>query len=708
MAIRCTSATGSASNVTKVYCTDDAKDGIAVKLLTKIGTIRARSSHAMIGDATSGTIFGGWIGSVSEDLVTYTATQTQVTYSTLAKTGDTLPALTRSAMVGTPTDFLIFGGWNTNHMNGFYRCTVSSGTATISSLTISGIIPALSDAVMIGSVTAGIIFGGHNSAGRQGNFYSYTVSGDTVTVALLTLSGTIPPRTRFGMLGTTTAGVIFCGQGNNNVLYNTFYSYTISASTATVSQLTINGTISARQGLGAVGSATDFVIFGGEDSANSLNDFHRCTVDSGTVSVTELPKDGSIHEVNTFGMVGTIDDFAIFGGWTGSVSDNFYRGGLAYYPKSISRIYCTGDNQTLADWYSVTETGPGDATANFPPRYGLWGWGSTPNGLATNGRYVYSYSITGTTARSFALTRTRITPDRLYPAVAGAGTAGLMFGGADTLADGRWSTNTFRTFTASAASTPLSITVSGVTAGSAAETTALEALKRSNAGIVGDSTSGVIYGGVYVRSDNGIVVSVRNDFWRYTISGGAATVKQLTGTVSARYAMGMVGTSTAALIFGGATSVATRSSGLPFSRSNAGINFNAGVTFSSDFYRITISGDNVTSTLLTKTGDSITARAGMAMKGSDTSGLIWSGTGSAGTSTRLTDLFSYEVDTSANTVEIKNIPLGNFNQPGSLFPVLLGSPSDGYLFDGDYRATYGGDISRLIVNDRPIPHQISI
>ena len=78
---------------------------------------------------------------------------------------------------------------------------------------------------LAGSATSGIIFGGLDRSSYYNDFYSYSVSGGTVTVTALTRSGsTISGRTRTGMVGGATSGIIFGGYDRG--LRNDFYSYT--------------------------------------------------------------------------------------------------------------------------------------------------------------------------------------------------------------------------------------------------------------------------------------------------------------------------------------------------------------------------------------------------------------------------------------------------------------------------------------------------
>ena len=83
---------------------------------------------------------------------------------------------------------------------------------------------------MTGSTTRGVIFGGLTGSNtRTNDFYSYSVSGGTVTVTALTRSGSsISARNSMGMAGSATSGVIFGGSTGSNTRSSDFYTYTAS------------------------------------------------------------------------------------------------------------------------------------------------------------------------------------------------------------------------------------------------------------------------------------------------------------------------------------------------------------------------------------------------------------------------------------------------------------------------------------------------
>ena len=131
---------------------------------------------------------------------------------------------------------------------------------------------------MVGSLESGIIFGGrNNSRNLSNNFFKYEVSGSDVTVTRLTIVGSISARDNMGMVGDASSGIIFGGSGSTSRVdtLNDFYKYEVSGSDVTVTRLAVSGSIPERHSFGMVGDASNSVIFGGEGKDISyFNDFH--------------------------------------------------------------------------------------------------------------------------------------------------------------------------------------------------------------------------------------------------------------------------------------------------------------------------------------------------------------------------------------------------------------------------------------------------
>ena len=194
---------------------------------------------------------------------------------THAKTASASFAITGNALNG-----VIFGGQTSNpttYINTFQTYTATSSTLTFSSPTMTGAtLPIRYVAGIAGDATSGIIFGGlGRSAGAatyENTFHRYSISGNTATITLLTLSGTIAALGSPQMIGDANQGIIFGGfEGPPNSANNqNVYAYSVSASTVTVTTI---GTL--RVGLTEIsatgGNGTAF-LFGGNDGTNSVND----------------------------------------------------------------------------------------------------------------------------------------------------------------------------------------------------------------------------------------------------------------------------------------------------------------------------------------------------------------------------------------------------------------------------------------------------
>ena len=297
--------------------TPSGSTDVTLASLTKSGSISTRYGMGMVGTPTSGIIFGGTAGATRlNDFYSYSVSGGTVTLTALTRAGASISARFSMGMVGTATSGIIFGGTagSTTYFNDFYSYSVSGGTVTLTALTRSGVsISGRSAMGMVGTATSGIIFGGRTRT-RFNDFYSYSVSGGTVTLTALTRAGaSISARQNMGMVGDTTSGIIFGGYSAPNL--NDFYSYSVAGSTITLTALTRAGaSISARFGMGKVGTPTSGIIFGGY-STTILNDFYSYSASGGTVTLTAPTRAGASISARAYmGMVGTAASGIIFGG----------------------------------------------------------------------------------------------------------------------------------------------------------------------------------------------------------------------------------------------------------------------------------------------------------------------------------------------------------------------------------------------------------
>ena len=295
-------------------------------------TIAGRRDAGMAGNASSGIIFGGDIEAspfIDDNFYSYSVSSggTVTISSALTKSGDTITGRVGAQMIGSATAGIIFGGFSRSPATDntdFYSYRVSGGTVTIAELTKSGdTITGRRTMRMVGSTTSGIIFGQ-----RVSDFYSYRVSGSTVTVRSLTNSGTfIAGATNLvgaGMVGNASAGLIF-GGGD----YQTFYRYSVSSRTITITRIPFalaGNPIPGRNYMGMLGNTSAGLIFGGDDGTYS-NDFYSYSISGGRVTTRLLATTGStITGREKMSMVGTPTSALIFGGYgRSSGADVFYN-----------------------------------------------------------------------------------------------------------------------------------------------------------------------------------------------------------------------------------------------------------------------------------------------------------------------------------------------------------------------------------------------
>ena len=246
----------------------------------------------------------------------YSVSGGTATFTALTKTGAAISARSDFGMVGDATSGVIFGGQNESNtrLNDFYSYSVSGSTITITALTKSGAaISARRNMSMLGDSTSGLI-GGGNTPTLVSDFYRYSISASTVTLTALTKAGeSVHGFADLAIAGDLTSGVISSGR--------TWDHYTISGDTITFGRVGhfTRGTISDRHSLGMVGNASAGLVFGGNDYSVRLNDAYYYTVELNSglyeANQTALTKTGAIPARSNFGMVGNIYSGLIYGGF---------------------------------------------------------------------------------------------------------------------------------------------------------------------------------------------------------------------------------------------------------------------------------------------------------------------------------------------------------------------------------------------------------
>ena len=276
------------------YSFSVANNLVRSELLTPVNPPAARYDAAMAGSVTNGVMFGGVTTSAQADFYTYSVANGIITWVRPTHTSTT--ARSGHRIVGTRASGLIFfGNSGSNELGNVLRYVrQSNGNYTFSSLPSYGNVYSYqrrrSHFGIAGDTSAGIIFGGRRSGNLLNDFIRYTATSSRITWARPSLSGVRPAvRRQMGVAGTATQGVIFGGRSSSSARYNDAYSYSVSGNTVTVRRLTASGTISARGSFAMMGtSATAGFVWGGSGRPAPNNLFVRYAVSGSTITWTTL------------------------------------------------------------------------------------------------------------------------------------------------------------------------------------------------------------------------------------------------------------------------------------------------------------------------------------------------------------------------------------------------------------------------------------
>ena len=190
-----------------------------------------------------------------------------------------------AGMVGDATTGLIFGGLSgSTHLNDFKKYEVSGNNVTVTNLTVIGSISTRFQHGMAGDAISGVIMAGNASGGfSRSDFKKYEVIGNNVTVTNLTIIGETL-RGPVQAIGDVNSGIIFKEIGGTNP----FYTYVVSGNNVTVTNLTGLGNLPQRRQMGMAGDANSGVIFGGQlfsGAFNNLNEFYRYQIGVETTGI---------------------------------------------------------------------------------------------------------------------------------------------------------------------------------------------------------------------------------------------------------------------------------------------------------------------------------------------------------------------------------------------------------------------------------------
>ena len=362
-------------DITDVLCDETVICGdkrcYRVTDLTKVGSTAGRTRMAWLGDATSGIMFGGLSRNVrgTGGWYTYTVTDTTITFTQLSvrstwagHPNNTPPAIPTASeggiLSGTKTSGFFYAfatglasdpfGWHQ------WRYTISGGTVSLTPLYVHNVgirTPAswsqqhlqhVNDVQGRGTANGGFLplISPHDInhpyvtnwafytmyvpqravswVTRRGTLASRDVTpgaGDLEVNYVTPEGDTVPSRGRYGMVGDTTSGLIFGGDGEPN-LRNDFITYIVSGHNVKLKVLNNRGYIPPMHGMGMVGDKNAGLIFGGLTGVNEDNRaFYRYDVDGDDVHITRMAGCNPFHQ------------FANQGVYGGSVSSGFYYGG---------------------------------------------------------------------------------------------------------------------------------------------------------------------------------------------------------------------------------------------------------------------------------------------------------------------------------------------------------------------------------------------
>lgn len=251
---------------------------VALTALTRSGaSISVRRYGGIVGNVGAGIIVGGHNPTALNDAYRYAVAGSTVTLTAMTVAG-TFPAQSVFSMVGDTSSGLIYGGLQTfpPNLNDFYRYVTSGDTITFTVLTKAGAaITNRYGVSMVGDATSGLFFGGRTGNGDRSDFYRYSIAGSTITLTLLTKSGNSPPS-MYGasIVGDKTSGIIFYGQAGSTQQSGVF-RYVATDTAVNIRSVTKSGSSpNARSFMTAKGDTTSGILFSGRAGSTTYSDFY--------------------------------------------------------------------------------------------------------------------------------------------------------------------------------------------------------------------------------------------------------------------------------------------------------------------------------------------------------------------------------------------------------------------------------------------------
>ena len=478
------------------YYNRSSTNVVTIRAVTKRGTaanFAARHRHNMVGDLSSGLIYGGittaFGGTYAGDMIAYTfdrATLT-ITLTTLTLAGVSLTARQEFGFVGNARAAIIFGGragsYGYQVTNDFKQIKVSSTTATVSNLSVWGTAPSRRDAMlMIGSSRTSSIFGGRLGTPAYDNFFVDTSGTSAIVIPLFNSQSLYLPSGRSAGYGDSGGYYMYGGNDlRTNRLrkwHDDFWGVYISNIVYPSYGTPASTPVGVRRIHAMAGTAVSGVIYGGYNNTADLSDFWRYTVSGETTTTVQLSHSGS--------SLGA-------------------RAAMRMLGSATAGIIHGGSGQRIGDIHSFTVSG---------------------NNITTTALTLAGDDL----------------PDRSFFGMVGTTSLFLIYGGYTSFGFGDGRKDVYRVSVASGTATVKKITPTGD-----------DMPIRWGHGMVGDASTALVFGGTNFSDAAGVTSVTYDDFYRITATATTATIKKLTksgDTIPAGARVQMIGTVTAGIIFG--------------------------------------------------------------------------------------------------------------------------------------------------------------
>ena len=519
----------SSATLNDAYSYEVTGSTIKYRSLSVVGSGKNKAEFAMAGNAEYGIIYGGSedAADFSNDIFKYFVTDKVFSIVPLNVTGDSLPGARGSLVAGDGASGIIYGGWSSGtalNDNNFRRYVVNGSEVNITSITPD--IPTTKKAfgAIAGDVSGIFIAGGEVS----GSLSSPNGSNDYWKIDF-PVDHIEQKHTQDTILSTEIADArlekLFSAT-SSNVEDEDFFiigkKEGIEGSATWASSVT-DSDFSARKFPGVAGDGEVGIVFGGWGltvggnlTRTNQNDFIRYDFRSGN-SITGLTKAGSsIPAMGQPTMTGNAYRGIIYGG-----GRNFYN-------------YAVNSAGTTVTVTALTRSGTYPAADTHSRIVGDFKRGLVLCANNTGGGKWVLYNVNGTTVNLTGNLTVRgdTLSTRQGPVMVGNEQNGIVGLG---VANSVFLTDFYFYFVSKNTITLRKLGVEGTIPG------------LLGAGIVGDISSGIIYGGDLT----GYTKSTK--MYRYVVSGNMIKIDEISisSNISGRTEFGIAGDSNRGVVFGG-------------------------------------------------------------------------------------------------------------------------------------------------------------